>query len=159
MWKILGKFLYDYLLQLTVIKWPEYLQENKALGSQVRAIFYKDIYSWGTIILISITLISTLLFYLYFNKKFGRYYSIRSWFTWLLVTSVIIGVITYLVGSSFLSSFTVPITLLMVWLSIINMFYAMVLFLMLSIILQLLAIFVRKAFSKDLSPMGSRTPF
>jgi hypothetical protein len=48
---------------------------------------------------------------------------------------------------------------LIAWLSVINFLYGLVLFFIISLVCQLIAIMVRRLFSYDLSPMASRTPF
>lgn len=159
MWKDLGKFLYDNLLPLLTTKWPDYIKDNKGLGRMVRETFINEIYPLGSILLISITLVSTLFFYFYFNKRFGKYYSLKSWFSWLLFTSVIVGLATSLMSFYQLKTFNVSTTSFSIWIGVINMLFAMILFFGFSMLFQILSILIRKIFNYDLSPMGNRTPF
>jgi hypothetical protein len=77
----------------------------------------------------------------------------------MCVTSLVIGVSTFLVAKSLVSVFLIPITPLILWLSLINAFYGVLLFFIVSIFCQGVAILCRRMFSLDLSPMASRTPF
>lgn len=153
------KNLYDSLLQLFAGDWAKYIAENKAPGRLVRDTFYNSIYPYSGLILIGITLLAAVLFYFYFNNRFGRYYKVRTWFLWMLVTSVTIGICTFILTKSFLESFICPKTLLIICHSLINLFFGLVVFLILSLVLQAVAIIIRKLFHIDLSSMGSRVPF
>ena len=155
MWKT----LYDSLLQFLAGDWAKYLADNKAPGRLVRDTFFNSIYPYSGLILIGITLGSTILFYFYFNNRFGRYYKVRTWFLWMLISSTIIGIFTFILTKSFLSSFICPTTLLIICQSLINLLWGFVLFFILSLVLQAMAIIIRKLFHIDLSSMGSRTPF
>lgn len=153
------KSLYDSLLQWLTSPWAEYLNKNASQGRLVRDILFNDIYQYSGIILLSICLISCLLYYFYFNKRFGKYYKRRTWAIWMVITSIIVSLFTFIIGYSSLSSFLSPTTHLIAWLSVINFFYSLILFFILSIICQLVSILVRRLFSFDISPMASRTPF
>lgn len=159
MWSILGKFLYDALLQILGTTWAHYLRDHGAPGRLVRDAFFNQIYEWSAIILIFVTLISCLLYYFYFNKRFGKYYSRKSWFKWMFFTALIVGILTFIVGSTYLDSFSIPTLFLLVWQSLINFGYAKFLFLGISILFQLISIIVRRISPLNLSPMGNRTPF
>lgn len=152
------KSLYDALLQLLTSPWAAYMNKYDKQGRLVRDIFFNDIYQYSGIILFSTCIISCLLYYFYFNKKFGSYYKKRTWVKWMLSTSLLVGILTFFVGRSFLSTFLSPTTPLIAWLSVINLVYGIFLFLFLSIICQLIAVLIRKLFSYDISPMASRTP-
>lgn len=153
------KYLYDALLQLVTNPWAYFLTKFGKQGRLVRDIFFNDVYQYSGIILFSVCTLSCLLYYFYFNKRFGRYYKKRSWVKWMVVTSIIVALLTFIVGRSFVSSFLFSATSLVVWLSVINFFYTLFLFFFISIICQLFAILIRRIFSYDLSPMASRTPF
>jgi magnesium-transporting ATPase (P-type) len=155
MWKI----LYDAVFTFFTSPWAPFITKYTAQGRLVRDAFFANVYQYSGIILFSVCLISCLLYYFYFNKRFGSYHLKRTWFKWMIITSLIIGVLTYFVGRSFVSSFIIPTKPMMLWLSFINFFYGIFLFFIFSILCQLVAILVRKLFSYDLSPMGNRTPF
>jgi hypothetical protein len=153
------KYFYDAFLQFLTTSWASYLTKNAAQGRLVRDVFFNNIYQWSGIILFLGCLLSCLLYYFYFNKRFGSYYTKRSWFKFMFITSLLIGIVTFLVGRSFVSSFICPTAPLVAWISVINFFYAIFLFFILSVICQLVAVSIRRLFAFDLSPMGSRTPF
>ena len=153
------KYLYDALLQMLTSPWASFLTKFSKQGRLVRDVFFNDVYQYSGIILFSVCLISCLLYYFYFNKKFGKYYTKRSWFKWMFLTSLLVGVLTFIAGWSCVSSFLCPTTPLIAWLSVINFLYGLVLFFIISLVCQLIAIMVRRLFSYDLSPMASRTPF
>ena len=153
------KFLYDALLQLLTSPWASYLTKFAKQGRLVRDVFFNDVYQYSGIILFSVCLISCLLYYFYFNKRFGGYYKKRTWVKWMISTAVIIGLLTFFVGRSSLISFLCPTTPIVAWLSFINFGYGIILFFILSLLCQLIAVLVRRLFSYDLSPMASRTPF
>jgi len=153
------KYLYDALLQLLTSPWAAYMNKYDKQGRLVRDMFFNDVYQYSGLILFSICIISCLLYYFYFNKRFGSYYKKTTWIKWALATSLLVGVVTFFVGKSFLGSFLCPTTPLIAWLSVINIIYSIFLFLFLSIICQLIAVLVRRLFSYDISPMASRTPF
>lgn len=153
------KYLYDAILQLLTSPWASFLTKYPAQGRLVRDAFFTNVYQWSGIILFLVTVISCLLYYFYFNKRFGNYYSKRTWFKFMFVTSFIIAILSFFVGRSFVSTFICPTTPLVAWVSVINFFYGLVLFFIISLICQLVAILVRRLFALDLSPMGSRTPF
>ncbi len=153
------KNLYDTLLQTLTTSWASYISSYSRQGRLVRDSFFNEIYQSAGAILVIVSLISTLLYYFYFNSQFGRYYKIKSWFKCMIFTSLLIGLATLIIGKSFLGSFSCPTFSLIMWLSIINILYGIILFFLLSVICQLFAILVRKLFYHDLSPMASRTPF
>jgi len=77
----------------------------------------------------------------------------------MFFTALIVGILTFIVGSTYLNSFTIPTMFLLVWQSLINFGYAKFLFLGVSILCQLISIIVRRVSPLSLSPMGDRTPF
>lgn len=153
------KSLYDTLLQWLTSPWAEYLNKNANQGRVVRDMFFNDIYQYSGIILLLICLISCLLYYFYFNNRFGKYYKRRTWGIWMVITSIVVSLLTFIVGYSSLTSFLSPTIHLIAWLSVINFFYSLMLFFILSIFCQLVSIIARRLFSFDISPMASRTPF
>lgn len=153
------KSLYDALLQRLTSPWAEYTNKYAKQGRLVRDMFFNDVYEYSGIILFSISTISCLLYYFYFNKRFGCYYKRRTWSKWMVITSILVGVVTFIIGYYSLTSFISPTTHLIAWLSVINLFYSLILFGILSSICQLVATAVRRWFSYDISPMASRTPF
>lgn len=153
------KSLYDTLFQWLTSPWAEYMNKYAKQGRLVRDMFFNDIYQYSGIILFLICIISCLLYYFYFNKRFGSYYKRRTWGIWMVITSILVGLLTFIAGYSSLTSFLSPTTPLIAWLSVINLFYSLILFFILSIICQLVTILVRRLFSYDISPMASRTPF
>lgn len=79
------KYLYDALLQLLTSSWASFLTKFAKQGRLVRDVFFNDVYQYSGIILFAVCFISCLLYYFYFNKKFGKYYTKRSWFKWMLL--------------------------------------------------------------------------
>lgn len=153
------KSLYDTLLQLLTSPWAAYMNKYDKQGRLVRDIFFNDVYQYSGIILLSICSISCLLYYFYFNKRFGSYYKKRTWVKWMFTTALLVAILTFFVGRSSLSSFLSPTTPLIAWLSLINFIYSIFLFFFISIFCQLAAVLSRRLFSYDISPMASRTPF
>jgi len=153
------KSLYDSLLQFLTSPWAEYLNKNASQGRQVRDMFFTDIYPDSGIILLIWCLIVCLPYYFYFNKIFGKYFRRRTWAIWMVWTSIIVFFSTLFCGYDHLRSFLSITTHLIWWLSVINFFYSLICFFILSIICQLVSILVRELFSFDISPMASRTPF
>lgn len=153
------KSLYDGLLQLLTIPWAEYLNENKRQGRLVRDTFFNEIYGWSGLVLLLVILISCVLYYFYFNRRFGRYYSLGTYFSWMIISSLLVGITTFIIARSFANDFISPTWSLVTWISFINIFYGVIMFFIISIVCQTIAILVRKVLSIDLSPMGSRTPF
>jgi hypothetical protein len=153
------KSLYDPLLEKLTLDWGKYVQANGEQGKFVRESFFNNIYPYSGLILVFFTLFTTLLFYFYLNNRFGKYYKLRSWFFWMFLSSLNIGIFTFFMTRSFLKPFNSPTTLYIVWQSLINLSYGIILFIIFSIGCQLIAITVRKLFQYDLSPMGNRTPF
>jgi hypothetical protein len=155
MWKL----LYDALLQLLTIPWAQYLNDNKRQGRLVRDTFFNDIYGWSGLILFSVTMAFCLLYYFYFNRRFGRYYSLKSYFLSMVFSSFLIGGGTAIVAKTYVADFVAPTWSLVIWLALINFLFGLILFFLVSLICQVIAISVRRLLSIDLSPMGSRTPF
>jgi len=153
------KYFYDSLLQYLTSPWASFITKNTAQGRLVRDSFYNSIYQNAGFILFSVCLISCFLYYFYFNRRFGRYYSTGSWLKWLFITSLIIGILTFFVGRASLNSFICPTMPLIAWLSVMNFIYSIFLFILSSVLCQLVAISVRRLTPYDISPMGSRTPF
>jgi peptidoglycan biosynthesis protein MviN/MurJ (putative lipid II flippase) len=153
------KYLYDGVLTFFTSPWAPFITKYAAPGRLVRDVFFTNVYQYSGIILFTVCLISCLLYYFYFNKRFGNYHLKRTWFKWMIITSLIIAILTYFVGRSLVSSFIIPTNAMIIWLSAINFVYGIFLFIIISIFCQLAAIITRKLFSYDLSPMGYRTPF
>ena len=153
------KNFYDSVLQFLTTPWAYYLTKYAAQGRLVRDVFFTDIYQFSGIILFLTCILSSVLYYFYFNKRFGKYYTKKTWIKWMVITALIISILTFFVGKSFVSSFICPTTPLIMWLSVINFVYGLFLFSFFSAICQLLAVLIRRLFSYDLSPMGNKTPF
>lgn len=153
------KYIYDDILQLFTNTWAYFLSKYSAQGRLVRDEIQNTGYQQSGILLVIICLLSCLLYYFYFNKRFGRYYSKQVWFLWMFSTALSVAVATYLSVNSLLKPFVIPATPLVAGLSIINFFYGLILFFILSLIFQLISIVIRRIFAIDLSPMASRTPF
>lgn len=153
------KSLYDAFLQWLTSPWAEYMNKYAKQGRLVRDMFFNDVYQYSGIIFFSICIVSCLLYYFYFNKRFGCYYRKRTWFIWILITSILVGVITFLVGRASLTSFLSPTTPLVAWLSVINFSYCFLgSIFILTPICQFLAVISRRLLNIDISPMASRTP-
>lgn len=153
------KNIYDSFLQILSGPWAKYLSDNGAQGRLVRDTFFNTIFPYSGFILLIVCLLATLFFYFYFNKKFGRYYKLHTWFLWMFLSALIIGISTFILTRNAVSSFISPTLLLVICQSFINFLYGLILFFVFSIICQALAIVIRRLFFYDLSPMGSRTPF
>lgn len=141
------KNLYDFLLQSLTVTWAEFIQKNKSCGTLVRNNFQSKVYADVGLYLIVSTLIVTLFFYYYLNSKFGRYYSLKSWFIALLINSLLIGLLSYYATKSILDNPICDVSRHILWISIINASYAAILFFIVSIIFKIK------------SPMGKKTPF
>lgn len=144
MWKL----LYDKLLQwLTSIPWAEFLKKHGAIGRTFRDRVYQDMYSYAGIYLLLISVISCIIYYYYLNSRFGNYYSNKSWCWWMFINSFLIALTTFITGKVIFGSFICPTTTHVIWLSIINFVYGLLLFFIISILV------------KWKSPMAKRTPF
>ena len=141
------KGLYDTFLQLVATRWSNYLAANGSCGQAVRNNFQNQVYPEAGIILIITTLAVSLLYYYYLNFKFGRYYSLTSWFWMMLTNSLIIGVITYFITRGNLGKPMCPVSNYIIWMGIINSVYGVLLFFLVSLVLKIK------------SPMGKKTPF
>lgn len=153
------KNLYNWLLEMVTNPWAYFVTKHSAQGRLVKDIFFASIYQYAGFILLTVSVVSCMLYYFYFNRRFGRYYTRRWWVLWMFSTSFLIGFSTFLVANSMLSAFLIPTMPLVLWLSLINAFYGIILFFFVSLICQGIAILGRRIFSFDLSPMASRTPF
>jgi len=153
------KNLYDGILQSLHKNWAAYIAEYASQGRKVRDTFFNEVYPYSGLLLFGICLLSCLLYYFYFNKRFGRYYSLRTWFSWLLVTAGLAGMLTFWTGLSSMSPFHCPTSLMITYMAIINTLYALFLFFLFSLLCQTAAIMVRRLSPYDISPMASRTPF
>lgn len=141
------KSLYDSFLQLLSGSWAEVMRRCGSSGRIVRDNFQNNVYPDIGLYLAGITLISVFFYYFYLNVKFGRYYSIRFWFLTLLLNSIVIFFITYLRTKSILDSPVCNINKHILYVSLINAFFAAILFFIISLIV------------KWKSPMGKKTPF
>lgn len=142
MWKA----LYDPLLQALSVSWAQYLSRNGSCGRKVKDAFQTIIYPQVGGVLVISTVIFVALYYLYFNNKFGRYYSVRSWFATLIINGLAVSAVTYFVTKSQLH-FSCNTSSQTLWLVLINFVYSAFLFFILSLPF------------KVFSPMGKRTPF
>lgn len=142
------KSIYDSLLQALTSPFATFIHSYGDCGRKVRDKFYTDIYPTIGLELFLITILILLIYYYYFNFRFGKYYSKVTYFTVLLINSLLVGVITYITAHSYLNKMICPVSSHLIWISIINFIYAAILYFLLSI-----SIF------KWLSPMGKRTPF
>ncbi len=153
------KNIYDPVLIFFTQPWARTLSTGGAQGRSMRNKFFEEIYPTAGFVLLAVSIFFALLFYFYLNNKFGIYYKIKNWFATMLLSSVIVGVITFILANSLLNTFTIPTGSFIIWLSVINFIYGAIVFFIISLICQSIAIMVRRLFAYDISPMGNRTPF
>jgi hypothetical protein len=155
MWKA----IYDYLLTFFTDSWASFLVKNPTQGRLIKNIFDNSLYGTSGFILLFFCGVACLLYYFYFNKKFGRYYSGKSWAKCMFLTATLVFIATLINGYFKLHTFITPTLLLYGVLSLINFVYSIFVFTIFSVICQLVAIAVRRLTPYDISPMASRTPF
>ncbi|RYG15472.1 MAG: hypothetical protein EOO07_15335 [Chitinophagaceae bacterium] len=139
--------LYDLFLESTAMSWSDYFKEYKSCGRKVQSIFQNEIYSLISLELFVVTLMSLAFYYLYLNNRFGRYYSNKTWFSFLFLNGLLIGVITYLSAKSALADVSCSVGGQLGWISVINFLLALILFTLLSFVFRLG------------SAMGKHTPY
>jgi hypothetical protein len=141
------KNLYDSFLQSMTVSWAQFMQVNHSPGRIVRDNFQNKIYPEIGLYLIVLTVIFSVFYYYYLNSRFGRYYSLGSWFFLLGLCSIAVWLTTWLRARSILEDPIIDVSSQLLWIGIINAIYAAVLFVLLALLL------------KWGSPMGKRTPF
>jgi len=141
------KSLYDSFLQSMTVQWAKFIQDNKSCGKAVRDNFQNKVYSEIGLYAIIITLILSVSFYYYFNLRFGRYYSLKSWIITLCLNSILVGIATYFLTKGILNNPICDASRQLLWISLINAIYAAIFFFLISLVI------------KWGSPMGKRTPF
>ncbi len=139
--------LYDALLEKFYMPWAEYVRLNESCGRRVQQSFQSDIYFEVSIELLLISSISLLIYYLYLNNRFGKYYSNRSWFVTFIFNSIIVSVVTYFTASEILANPPCNVSPLIFRISLINLLLALLIFFLLSFIFR------------QFSLMGKRTPY
>lgn len=143
MWKL----FYDGPIQTATMPWSEYIQRYRSCGSTVQGNFQSNVYSLIGLEMVVISLVFALIYYYYFNYRFGRYYSGKSWGFTLALNSVVVAIATYFTTSAILDDPLCGVTSQTTWITIINFLYAGLMFFIFSIIM------------KWKSPMAKRTPF
>ena len=143
MWKL----IYDKVFQLLTIPWTEFIQRNADCGSNLRDRFYMDIYQSSGLILFIVTIIICFLYYYYFNNKFGNYYRKKTYFSFMITNSLVIGFFSYIIVKSNLSKLNCATSSQYLSIILINFLYGLILFFVISIII------------KWWSTFGKRTPF
>jgi hypothetical protein len=143
MWEL----LYDGPIQGTTTPWRDYIHQYKSCGRMVQNHFQSSIYSWIGLELVAISFVFMLLYYYYFNYRFGRYYAMKSWIVTLSFNSITVALATYLTANSVLDNPICSVSTQLLWITLINALYAAVVFTLLSVLF------------KWWSPMAKRTPF
>jgi hypothetical protein len=141
------KFIYNKIFQLFTMSWTDYLQKSGECGINVQEKFETYIYQTSGFVLFGFTISFCVLFYYYFNLKFGNYYKLKTFLIFMLLNSSIIGIFTYIIVRSNLSKFSCIFSGQYLSFSFINFLYGMILFFIISIVI------------KKWSPMGYKTPF
>ncbi len=142
------KNIYDSILQsCTGITWTQFMHDNGAIGTTVRNKFFSSMYPYAGIYLLFFSIITCIVYYYYFNARFGNYYTQKIYYWNMFINSLLIGLSTFITGKVVLGAFICPTTPHVIWLSIINFFYGAILFFGISILI------------KWKSPMAKRTPF
>jgi len=139
--------LYDSFLQFMTVSWADFLRMNRSAGRAVKDSFQYKVYPEVGLSLLVIGGMFAFFYYYYLNARFGRYYSVKSWLVMLFISSIVVGVVTYLRTKSILDGPSIDVSQQLLSLSLINTIYAAFLFLLMSLII------------KWYSPMGKRTPF
>lgn len=141
------KGIYDPFLQTMTVSWAKYISQYRSAGTTVRNNFQNLIYPDIGLWLIVFPLMSALLYYYYLNYKFGRYYNTKYWIITMMCNAIIVGVVTYIRSKSLLGHPVINVSKHLIWISIINATYSIILFFAISFII------------KSKSPMGKKTPF
>lgn len=143
MWKT----IYDQFLQFLSSSWALYIQQNASSGRAVRDKFYSSIYMDAGLLLMFTTFLGCILYYYYFNLRFGKYYTFGSWIKYALLICFVLAMLTYLTAYYRLNDLNSPTGYHTLFISLINFLYGLILF------------FVFSCLMKWGSPMGKRTPF
>jgi len=141
------KSLYDALLQALTVSWAEYIRSSSSAGKMIRDNFQHNIYPDIGLIFLVVATVFGVFYYYYLNFRFGRYYTNRTWWFILGLSSITSGLITYWKVKTMLNNPIVDVSHQLLWIGIINAAYAGVFFFMVSLLI------------KWFSPMGKRTPF
>lgn len=141
------KQLYDGFLQFMTITWAEFMRSNGSAGKAIRDNFQNKIYPQVGLFLFFLSVVFVIFFYYYLNHRFGRYYSVKSWVSWLFAASIIVGVLSYYMANRALNNPAIDVSRHLLWFAVINTIYAGILFLLFSLVF------------KWGSRMGKRTPF
>lgn len=142
MWKL----LYDQLVQLLTIGHAQYVQRYETAGRGVRNMLYTSTYLNAGVVLVATSLTVCVLYYYYFNMRFGRYYSSASWFRFAIINMVLTAVVTFLIVHNDLGKMSIPVKGYYFSLTLINIVYSIILFFIISMLI------------KWKSPMGKRSP-
>jgi hypothetical protein len=149
MWKP----LFDWFVQLfSGLTWPQFLAEQSGASEaaeRLRNVFRNDLYPTSGSIIILATLSAVLVYYFVFNRKTGAGYGykLKYWFSFFLVTSVVVGALVLIISMNSTESFKQlnPFKFSLA-LSIVSTLYSTILFFLISLIV--------KHFS-----VANRTPF
>jgi hypothetical protein len=139
--------LYDFALEKVTTSWSNYVESNSDCGADVKAKFQGTLYGQLGLYCLLITAVSLLLYYFYFNSRFGRYYKNRHWMLFLFLSSLAIFVCTMFIGNAAVKELECKTDQLVYWLALINAFYGAFAFGLLSFLVRLK------------SPMGRYTPY
>lgn len=138
--------LYDPLLQALTATWAAFIRSNSSDGKEIQDLFREKIYPEIALILVLVVVSFGVFYYYYLNLRFGRYYSIKTWWAILGIASIVAGIITYWKAHKILDNPLVDVSNHLLWIGIINAVYAAILFFIFSLMI------------KWRSPMGKRTP-
>ena len=133
------KSLYDGFLQAVSTKWTLFIAQasEQDIALKVRNTFNNDIYPSVGVMLIAVTLFFCLLYYYGLNNLPGYYFKIKYWFLFMLISVLSIAFLTYFLSSNEVKMFSIVkpqkfITALVM----VNMFYSIILFYILSICIK-----------------------
>lgn len=144
MWKI----LYDGIFQSITRPWNELNRIYPECGRVAMDHFRMSVYFLNGMILIAVTGIVLIVYYIWLNNRFGRFYSKGKYFLFMVANALIVLLLSFLIPQMVYSK---SITCI-VWgdylvLGLINAIYSMIIFFLFSFVLQ------------HFSVMGKFTPF
>jgi hypothetical protein len=125
----------------------KFLRGVAQIPSSTVAVWRNDVFPITLWLIIAISLISVLLFYLFFNKIYSSYNSGGSWFRTFLLNGFICGIVAFIIVYAAFPAIFKTVLTLSLWYAVLNMVYAFILFFVLSMIF------------KWFSPNGRKSPF
>ncbi len=139
--------MYDWLLQKLTVTWVSYIQRYAECGTLVKERIQGDVYPYLYPIFVITAITVVLLYYFYFNVKYGTYHTKKWYVIFMLIGFVIVFISSALLTYLTLKKFPCANNAQFIYLAFINSLYYAMLYFISSVIL------------KRYSRMGKSTPF